>query len=115
MSIFYMPVMDARRMDIYTAVYDSQGNEISKTACLTVNEELEKNITSFGDVYIGGNAVNKCKNIFTTSNIHFVEDLDCNSRWMVKISEEKYGRKNFENVAYFEPVYLKEFTAKTSN
>ncbi len=114
-TAFYMPAMDARRMDIYTAVYDSEGNEVLKTACLTVNEELKKNIASFGNVYVGGNAASKCKNIFTASNIHFVEEVDCDSRWMVNIAEEKYLRKDFENIAYFEPVYLKEFTGKAGN
>ena len=114
-TAFYMPVMDARRMDIYTAVYDNEGNEVLKTACLTVNEESEKIIASFGDIYIGGNAVNKCKSIFTASNIHFVDEVDCDSRWMINIAEEKYRQNDFENTAYFEPVYLKEFTGKAGN
>lgn len=114
-NALYMPVMDARRMDIYTAIYDIQGTEIFKTACLTVNEELEKSIASFRDVYIGGNAANKCKSIFTASNIHFVDEVDCDARQMTNIAEGKYTRKEFESTAYFEPMYLKEFIGKTGN
>ncbi|MES2620505.1 MAG: tRNA (adenosine(37)-N6)-threonylcarbamoyltransferase complex dimerization subunit type 1 TsaB, partial [Bacteroidota bacterium] len=111
---FYMPVMDARRMDVYTAIYNSEGEEVFKTTCATVNEEFEKEISATGEIFIGGNAMNKCKEIFTSGNIHFVEGVNCDSRWMATISYSKYKRGEFENTAYYEPFYLKEFLPKTA-
>lgn len=111
---FYMPVMDARRMDVYMAIYDSEGKEIFKTTCATLNEELEKDVSSRGKIFIGGNAMNKCKEVFTSGSIHFVEGVDCDSRWMTTISHTKYNKSEFENTAYYEPFYLKEFLPKTA-
>ena len=108
----FMPVMDARRMDIYTAVFDMAGNEVLKTTFATVNEELEKSVVAFGDVYIGGNATHKCRDVFKSPDIHFVEDIDGDSRFMANISEQKFRAGAFESVAYFESFYLKDFLPK---
>ena len=110
---FFMPVMDARRMDVYTAIYDGSENELLKTTCATINDDFEKSISSFGEIYIGGNALNKCKETFSIGKIRFVEGIDCDSRWLVNIAESKYNRGEFEYTAYFEPNYLKEFLPKT--
>lgn len=111
-TVHYMPVLDARRLDIYTAVYDCNGSEILKTLCATLDGEFEREISSLGDIYIGGNAIAKCKNFFTSSNIHFITDVDCDSKLMINISEAKYIQSEFDDPAYFEPFYLKGFLPK---
>ena len=109
----YMPALDARRMDIYTAVFDAQGNEIMKTKAVTVDAALADQLTPFNKLFVFGSGAEKCKEIFTSEAIHFVPDVDCDARFMVPISELRALNKQFEDLAYFEPFYLKEFGAKT--
>ena len=56
--------------------------------------------------------MNKCRQALTSGNFLYVEDADCDSRSMIRISNKKYLKNEFENIAYFEPFYLKEFPSK---
>ena len=114
-SAYYMPVMDARRMDVYTAIFDSNLNELRNTSCATLNEEFEKSLDGLINICIGGNAVNKCKVALTSENFTFIDEIYCDSRDMFNISHKKYLNNEFENVAYFEPFYLKEFPVVVRN
>src|ERR1019366_8383901 len=60
-SGFLLPVLDARRMDIYTTLFDSQFNEVLKTFFATADKDFEKTLASYPEVYVGGSAVSKCK------------------------------------------------------
>lgn len=111
-NVFYLPVMDARRMDVYTAMYDFLGNEIIKTACVILNEAFEKSICNFGEIFVGGNGMEKCKSVFTSSNIHFIDNIYCNAKHMSTIAENKFQKNDFEDSAYFEPIYLKDYLLK---
>ena len=109
-----MPVLDARRMDAYTALYDADLNEIRQTNCVTLNEEFENSLNGLRKIYIGGNAAEKCRQAFSFPNLIYTEQVDCDARAMVRISNKKYLKNEFENIAYFEPFYLKEFPAKSN-
>ena len=111
-NFFAMPVIDARRNDVYTALYSSDGKEILPAGCETLREELEKKVICLGEIYVGGNATEKCKAVFRSTQIHFTEDIFCDSRHLAKISFEKFQQKNFASLAYSEPFYLKEFQGK---
>ena len=113
MSAYYMPVMDARRMDIYTAMYDSTPNQVRSTSCPTLDETFIQSLNTFGNIYVGGNAVEKCRQILTSTKFSFCENISCDSRSMSGISHKKYLNHEFEDVAYFEPFYLKEFPSVT--
>jgi tRNA threonylcarbamoyladenosine biosynthesis protein TsaB len=108
----YMPVLDARRMDIYTSLYDTNYKELLPVACPTVDQSLQEKILLFGEIYIGGNAVNKCREIFTSPHIHFVGEINSDSRNMIPFSASKLQHAQFEDMAYFEPFYLKDFGQK---
>lgn len=114
-SAFYMPVLDARRMDVYTAIYNSELKTVVDTKCVTLNQEFENSITPLSKVYIGGNAAAKCKQLLIGHNLVYDAELICDSRSMVSVSYHKYTMGEFEDVAYFEPVYLKEFPAKSKS
>jgi len=111
-SAHYLPVLDARRMDAYTAVYDGELNEIHKVNCDTLNQEFEDSIADLGNIYVGGNAMEKCKGAFSSSNFIFCEDIVCDARFMSRFSNKKFSQGEFENTAYYEPFYLKEFPSK---
>lgn len=111
----YLPVLDARRIDVYTAIYNHGLTELVPAGCVTVNTDFETSLSKFRRVYIGGNGMQKCKEVFSAANLIFVDGIACDSRAMVPVAHQKFIKKEFENMAYFEPVYLKEFPAKTKH
>jgi tRNA threonylcarbamoyladenosine biosynthesis protein TsaB len=111
-SAVYMPVMDAGRMDVYTALYNASGNELSPAAMVTVNAELELALSNYNMIVIGGNAVQKFKGIILEANFRIIENVGCDARAMAGIAEQKYVAGNFEDTAYFQPFYLHEFQPK---
>lgn len=107
-----IPMIDARRMEVYTAFYSADNTIITPQHNLIVNEDSFKDL---GEVYLFGNGADKFKELFkNNSNINFIDDIICSAKGMIKLSEEKFQTKSFEDVAYFEPNYGKEFytTAK---
>lgn len=106
---YYLATMDCKRMDAFVAIFDQQGNEVLYTKAVTLNSEFEKEISAFEPLVIGGNALEKCKSIFTSDRFTYVENTGCDSRSMIQLSAKKFAGKEFESVAYFEPFYLKEF------
>lgn len=108
-KILFCPMLDARRMEVYCAVYDKELNEIKPTIAeiITGNsfEELLKDNTL---VFFGDGAA-KCKATLTHSNASFIENVYPSAAYMTKLSEEAFNKKQFEDVAYFEPYYLKDF------
>lgn len=113
MTSYYMPVMDARRLDIYTSIFDTLGATVLSTQCLTIDTVLEQMLLPYKHVLVGGNAASKFKSTLLLPNVEFIEHVDCDSKWLVEIAEAKFEVADFEDVAYFEPNYLKEFLAKT--
>jgi tRNA threonylcarbamoyladenosine biosynthesis protein TsaB len=108
----YLPVMDAGRMDIYTALYDAAGNELRAAAMVTINSELEAGLSQYPAIVVGGNAMQKFSEIISADYFLFAEDIKCDARTMVPISEKKYRVGAFEDTAYFQPFYLQEFQPK---
>jgi len=109
----FMPALDARRMDIYTAVFDAAGVELFKTQAATVDSVLARKLELFQNLFVFGSGAEKCKQVFTSTAIHFVDAIECDAGEMIRISQTKFNTQQFEDLAYFEPNYLKEFGAKT--
>jgi len=108
---FVIPMLDARRMEVYSAVFDEKLNEIRETKAEILDENsftdyLEKDKT----VFIG-NGVEKFQAICTHSNAEFILDKLPSAREMCTLAEAKYKKSDTEDVAYFEPYYLKDFIA----
>ena len=109
-SNLYCPMIDARRMEVYNAFYNSSNKEIRGVQADIITKEsyekeLEQKVLFFGD------GANKCKEIIKHSNAKFIEEIYPSSKDMVALAMQKYANKDFEDVAYFEPFYLKDFVA----
>lgn len=103
-----IPMIDARRMEVYTAVFDQNQNKISETEALIVDENSFDKITQKA-CFIGDGA-EKCKNILQRENFIFLTEIIYPSaNEMSELSYQKFQQKAFEDTAYFEPFYLKEF------
>ena len=105
------PMLDARRMEVYTALY----TRALKTVEATNAKVIDGN--SFGEhldhhpVYFFGNGAEKCKAVINHPNAHWIDGIELNAKYMAPLAEKKFLRDEFEDVAYFEPDYLKEFVA----
>ncbi|MCQ0110405.1 tRNA (adenosine(37)-N6)-threonylcarbamoyltransferase complex dimerization subunit type 1 TsaB [Zhouia amylolytica] len=104
-----IPLLDARRMEVYAAVFDNNHREIRATKAEIITEDSFSDYKE-GKVYLLGPGAEKCKDVVEGSNVHIIASKHVPSaREMVKLSEEKFKINDFENVAYFEPYYLKDF------
>jgi len=104
-------MLDARRMEVYSAIYDSDYKEIRDTQAQILDATSFKDYLEKGKVYFIGNGVDKTKNLITHSNAIFIEGRLPSAKEMSLLTYIKYKAKNFEDVAYFEPYYLKDFVA----
>lgn len=102
-----VPMLDARRMEVYSAVFDSNHNEIEKTEAKVLDENSYHNWLSKEQVIFLGDGAAKFSNICTHPNAIFVKNAFPQARDMILCCLEKFKNKQFENVAYFEPNYLK--------
>lgn len=104
-----IPLVDARRMEVYTAVYDGvSGEELSPTEAKVLDENSFQEFADKKVLFVGDGAA-KAKEILQLPNAEFNEDLYPSAKYFVKKSLEKIRKKDFEDIAYFEPFYLKEF------
>ncbi len=101
------PLIDARRMEVYTAMYDNTLKEISPAEAKIIDE------TSFADInhpiYFCGSGAQKCSTVIKNPNAQFITSVKPTANMMVKLAEDAYRNQQFEDVAYYEPFYLKEF------
>lgn len=108
---YIVPMLDARRMEVYSAVFDSKGTQIRETQAEILDENSFSEYLKAGKVHFLGNGAEKFKSLVSSPNAVFIEDKFPSSREMISFSEEKFEQGNFEDVAYFEPFYLKDFMA----
>ncbi len=110
----YCPMIDARRMEIYTAVYDKDLKQLKETEALIVDENSIQPFSEFEKIYFFGDGMLKCKELLgTLKNAAFIEGILPSAKNMCNLSYKKYSEKKFEDVAYFEPFYLKDFLILT--
>ena len=107
----YCAMLDARRMEVYASIYDSSMHTIRETTADIVETDTYASYLEKGKVCFFGNGAAKCQSVITSSNALFVEDIHPLAVNMVSLAEEAYEKGQFEDVAYFEPFYLKEFQA----
>ncbi len=106
---FIIPLLDARRMEVYSAVFDHNYEQIRKTEAEIIDKNSFEEFLRNGKVYFLGDGANKCKDIIVDKNAIFLEGYFPSANEMAKISFHEYKISNTEDVAYFEPFYLKDF------
>ncbi len=110
---YLIPMIDARRMEVYTQVLDNQANVVLAPTAMIIDENAFSEILASNEtIAIGGNGSPKCKDIFK-DKVKYVENCFPLAKNMCKLAEKKFSQKQFEDVAYYEPFYLKEFQAIT--
>lgn len=107
------PMIDARRMEVYAAIYDRSLKTVRETGADIIDEHSYLEYLEKQPVYFFGNGASKCKDKITHPNAHFIEDVHPLAKWMFPLAEKAVAKENYKDVAYFEPFYLKEFVAST--
>ena len=107
-------MLDARRMEVYSAIYDSNYKEIRETQAQILDDTSFSDYLGKGKVYFIGNGVEKTKSLIKHPNAIFIEDKLPSANEMSLLAYAKYKKNDIEDVAYFEPYYLKDFIALKS-
>ena len=105
------PMIDARRMEVYAAIYDRALKPLRDTTADIVEENTYKDFLDKHPVFFFGDGAEKCKGVITHPNAHFIDDIHPMASMMFPLAEKALAEHNFKDVAYFEPFYLKEFVA----
>lgn len=105
------PMIDARRMEVYAAVYDRALNVKRAIAADIVDENSYLEYLNEHPVYFFGNGAAKCREKITHPNAHFIDGIHPLAKMMFPLAEKAVATEDYKDVAYFEPFYLKEFVA----
>lgn len=106
---FVIPVLDARRMEVYSKVFDTDLNEIRETKAEIIDENSFASYLKKGKVLLMGSGAEKCKEVLSNAGLEFNFSVVPSAKEMSQLSHVKYKAGEFEDVAYFEPYYLKDF------
>lgn len=106
---YIIPVLDARRMEVYSAVYDADLNEVRETKAEIIDHNSFSEYSEKGSTLIIGSGAEKCQEFLSHPNFTFKTKAVPSAKEMAKLSYKKFKAGKFENVAYFEPYYLKDF------
>lgn len=108
------PMIDARRMEVYCALYDRALNEVVQTQALVIDSDSFKDYLDKQPIYFMGNGADKCVETIQHPNAHFIKNIVPRAKNMIPLAEMAMAKEQIEDVAYFEPFYLKEFVATKS-
>ncbi|MFC2136781.1 tRNA (adenosine(37)-N6)-threonylcarbamoyltransferase complex dimerization subunit type 1 TsaB [Bacteroidota bacterium] len=110
-NILLCPMIDARRMEVYNALYDIKGKSLTEVTANIIAQDSFSRILNEKKIYFFGDGADKCKQLLSHSNAIFLEDIYPSAKNMIQLAYRKYQDKKFEDMAYFEPFYLKDFIA----
>jgi len=104
-----IPMLDARRMEVYASVFNHKHEQIREIRAEIIDENSFSEFLDFQKVFFLGDGALKCKEIISHANAIFMDNFFPSSKEMGILAFEKYEKSDFEDVAYFEPFYLKDF------
>lgn len=104
-----IPMIDARRMEVYTTVFNAKKNMIAPISPKIIDEKSFSEYTV--PIHLFGDGAEKCKSVLSATNVHVHNSLLTSASAMSSLSYQKYKNKEYEDLAYFDPFYLKDFVA----
>ena len=107
----FCPMIDARRMEVYTSFYDINCNQIREIKADIIDHQSYIQYLNEGFVFFFGNGASKCREAINHPNAIFINDIVTSASHMISLSEQKFKAGKFADVAYYEPFYLKDFIA----
>jgi len=110
-EVLLCPMLDARRSEVYTALFGRDAVQLTAVSAEIITADSFTNELKTRRILFFGNGAQKCKKLVQNPNAIFTEPVVASARFMSYLAEERYNKNSFENVAYFEPFYLKDFIA----
>lgn len=110
----FVPMIDARRMEVYRAIYSANGDLCAPTNAIIVDDATFIDDLEQSRMFFFGNGAEKCKSVIQHGNAIFVDGITTSASHMAPIANKMFEANQFVDVAYFEPFYLKDFMATTS-
>jgi len=108
-NFLYCPMIDARRMEVYTAVYDHHLNERIPTQAKIIENDSFDELLKINRIVFFGDGAFKCSDILDNCNAVILNDFVNSAKDMSSLALQKFKKRDFEDIAYFEPFYLKDF------
>jgi len=112
-SVLLCPLMDARRMEVYSAIYNSSLQQIRPTMAEVVEQNTYLPWLEQHPILFFGNGAEKCRTLIDHPNARFLNHIVPEAANMIPLAEKAFSEKQFVDTAYFEPFYLKDFIATT--
>ncbi len=103
------PMIDARRMEVYTQLFNRKGEMLSEVKALVVETDTFSDLLKKNTVVFFGSGASKCQQVIGNSGAIFVEHFKPSARYLLPLAQKKFRDELFEDIAYFEPYYLKDF------
>ena len=108
--IVLCPMIDARRMEVYTAFFNDKTEKISDTKALIIDENSFQDLRRDHHLYLFGDGADKLASLFDNKgSISVIENFRCSAAYMAQLADKSFREKDFVDTAYFEPFYLKDF------
>lgn len=110
-EIILNPLLDARRMEVYTAAFNQELEKLEDVSAKIIDERSFEALLNKGQVVFFGNGSDKITDTIKNANAHFISEIVPSAKYMIPLALQSYRKKQFEDTAYFEPFYLKDFIA----
>ena len=110
-NLCFCPMIDARRMEVYTALFNRKEEMIRKIQADIIDASSFSSLLEEKVVVFFGNGAEKCRNTIQHPNAIFIDNVLTSSAYMTSLSEKAFLNKQFVDIAYYEPYYLKDFVA----
>ena len=107
------PMIDARRMEVYTSFYDKNLHLVRDIQAEIIDENSYSDLLKERRIVCFGNGAGKCKAVLNHPNIEFIDNISPLAKDMIELAGKAFLNREFQDIAYFEPFYLKEFVATT--
>ena len=111
---YLVPMLDARRMEVYSSIFSDNMELVRSTEAEIIDEKSFSDLLATSKVLFFGDGAEKCKEIITSKNAVFLDNIFPSAKDMPYSANIKFEKKDFVDVAYFEPFYLKDFVATKS-
>ncbi len=113
-NLMFCPMIDARRMEVYCALYDYQLNLVGAAKPLVITADSFNELLADGKIVFGGDGALKASQVIHHPNAIFKSEIICSARYMGKLAEQKFQSSEFERLDFSEPIYLKQASISIS-
>ncbi|MDP3912826.1 MAG: tRNA (adenosine(37)-N6)-threonylcarbamoyltransferase complex dimerization subunit type 1 TsaB [Bacteroidota bacterium] len=110
----FCPMIDARRMEVFSMLYNEDGSVLKPISAEIIDDTFLSEELEEKQVVFFGNGAEKCRQSLQAPNALFINEIEASAKYMCQLAWELYNKNKFEDVAYFEPFYLKDFVATVS-